>query len=130
MTPSGPANSESHMRFLHFRDGMVNIIMLKEHVSFIFEPKNKHGYKIIRIYKNSGELLKQWKGLSFHDCIQKHKLFKEDNGESETTRFPASLTLEDGIELSFYSKDGSTIWGYGNKELSIYDIFTNLHKYK
>lgn len=130
MVPTGPANPKSEMRFLHFRDGLVNIIILKEHVTFIFEPKNKHGYKIIRIYKNSGKLIKQWKGLSFHNCLVKHGLFQKNNGESEITRFPDSLTLEDGVELSFYSEAGSTIWGYENKEISIYDIFTNLHKYK
>lgn len=129
MTPSEPAPPDSKMRFLFFGDGMINIIILKEHVSFLFEPRNKHCRKIIRIYKNSGELVKQWKGISYSNCLDKLKLFRMHNKELEITQFPNSLTLVDEVELSFYSEDGSTIWGYENKQLSIYDIFTNLPKY-
>lgn len=124
------ASPESTNRFLYFKDGMVNISIMKEHISFIFEPNNKHNYKIIRIYKKNGELVKQWKGLSYSNCVGKERQFIKENQESHITYFPVSLTLEDDIEISFFAKDGSAIWSYENRFLSIYDIFTNLPKYK
>lgn len=111
---------KSNFLFFGAKDGRINLSVYKEHIELVFEPYCR-GYKTIaRVYSHSGELIKQWKGISFScSCDLLKKYCEQTNDETEMQ----------ASEISFKCENGELFPKGEDKRRSIYDLFPSLPRY-
>lgn len=107
--------------FFKGRDGLINLSVYKKHIEMIFEPHCR-GYKTIaRVYTHSGELVKQWKGISFSQSCDRLARYCEQTDDN--TAVPAT-------EISFRCENGEIFPSEEYSDKSIYDLFPTLPRYE
>lgn len=115
-----PKDEETDVLLMRLKDGQASLHAHKKHIAIIFEPNNKSYHSILRIYTRTGELVKQWKSISFGRANALYKDFIASAADS-----PALPVAK----VRFLCENGERFGSFSDESVSLYEFFPTLQRY-